>query len=144
MNHVMIATKKASSGWKDSYKVGIRGIDDDHFMLITLTGQLEEAVAANRARELVTWILGNLVTYVKIHFRREERLMAHQQFPGYEEHKREHDSFARKVVEFQDDYQRGEKDLSADMLQYLKQWVVNHILGTDSQYGPFLREKGVH
>jgi len=139
----MSCLAKTSAAWKDSYKVHIQGIDDDHRALLDLVAQLQEAVAHGRGRKIVARALSNLVAYVKVHFRREERLMQHHQYPDYAEHKTEHDAFARTILEFEADYQQGFSEPSEEILRYLKEWIVNHILGTDKKYESFFREKGV-
>ncbi len=139
----MSCSAKIPAAWKDSYKVNILGIDNDHRALLDLVAQLQESVTQGCGREVISRALSNLVAYVKIHFGREERLMRHHQYPDYAEHKTEHDAFARTILEFEVDYQQGLSEPSQELLQYLKEWIVTHILGTDKKYESFFREKGV-
>jgi len=129
--------------WKASYKINIRGVDDDHSILVGLVDELEEAVLAGRGKSIVADILDRLVVYVKLHFAREERLMRAHRYPELEAHCAEHDGFARKVVEYQDDYHQGRAELSGEVLRFLSNWVVSHILGVDQKLGPYLHERGV-
>jgi len=40
----MAVTQRQRIVWEESYKLGIRGVDDDHFILVSMISQLEEAV----------------------------------------------------------------------------------------------------
>ncbi len=139
----MATSTTPTESWKDSFRLGIRGIDDDHFILVSLTGDLYHAGTDGNNRLAVEQILVSLVSYVKIHFAREERLMRSHQYPDYESHKAMHDGFARKVIECQDDLQQGRSDISAEMLQYLKDWIGRHIAGSDKKLATYLKERGV-
>jgi len=33
--------------------------------------------------------------------------------------------------------------MSVEVMEFLKDWLEKHILGTDRKYGPFLNDKGV-
>ena len=34
--------------------------------------------------------------------------------------------------------------ISIEVMNFLKDWLSNHILGSDKRYGPFLNGKGLH
>ena len=88
-------------------------------------------------------LLAELVRYTQEHFAAEERLMLLHKFPGYTEHKQEHEAFVAKVLDFQKQYEKGGVSLSLDVMEFLVEWVRNHIKGVDHRYGPYLRERGV-
>ena len=41
-------------------------------------------------------------------------------------------------------FSRGEPVISADTMQFLKDWLYDHIIGSDKKYGSFLNAKGVY
>ena len=55
----------------------------------------------------------------------------------------EHTGFVEKVSEFQAGSNAGKLTLSLEIMSFLKDWLVNHILSTDKKLGSFLAEKGV-
>ncbi len=77
----MAATRRNRIVWKESYKLGIRGVDEDHFVLVSMLSHLEEAVYCGQGRTTTGQLLRNLASYVKVHFTREERLMKSHQYP---------------------------------------------------------------
>ncbi|MDW8094977.1 MAG: bacteriohemerythrin, partial [Caldimicrobium sp.] len=85
--------------------------------------------------------LDELVSYASYHFNTEEALMSKYGFPELANHKREHEAFKAKIKEFMDKKAKGEVTLSVEIMTFLKDWLVKHIMGTDKKYGPFLQEK---
>lgn len=130
--------------WRPDYAIGIQVIDEEHKTLLTLINSLLAAVHCNTGEEFEQHALNELVAYTKYHFSREEELMAKYDFPDYEGHKAQHDQMIMRVESFLKRYeQRGRKALE-EVAAYLKLWLVQHILGTDRKYGPYLHERGVH
>ena len=130
--------------WEEKYSVKIKDIDDQHSKLIDLINQLHEAMKEAKGKEVVGGIISELVSYTKHHFSAEEKLMKENSYPEYAKHKTEHDNLTNKVVEFQNSYKSGKAPLSMDLMQFLKDWLVNHIMKVDKEYSGFLNSKGIH
>ena len=129
--------------WKTEYATGLRVIDEEHKKLLTLINSVLAAVHCNTGEEFERHALNELVEYTKYHFRREEELMSSNQFPDYEGHKAQHDQMIEQVEGFIRRYEERGRDALKDVADYLKLWLLQHILVTDRKYGPFLQERGV-
>ena len=55
-----------------------------------------------------------------------------------------HKSFITKVAEFQAQHKAGKQLVTVEILDFLKQWLVEHIMGADKKYAAFFNAKGVH
>ena len=65
--------------------------------------------------------------------------------PDLAAHKKEHVGLTDQVLEVQKKYKAGSTStLSLEVLNFLKNWLIKHIQGTDKKYGPYLNGKGVH
>ena len=129
--------------WSDSLSVGIDSIDSQHKKLIDLINELYTKMKSGSAKEAVGRTLGSLIDYTESHFQYEEELFAKYDYLEQKDHKVVHSKLVAQVVEFQKQFQKGEKDVSLELMEFLKDWLVNHIKKTDKQYSPFLRSKGV-
>ena len=129
--------------WKPEYSVGIREIDQQHKKLVSLLNDLHAAMKAGQAADALDKILQDLITYTRIHFQAEERLMEAHSFPGAGQHKQEHARLTQQVVDFYNRSRGGNLSVTVQLLSFLKEWLVNHILHTDKNYGPFLNSRGV-
>ncbi len=127
--------------WKDEYSVGYREIDDQHKRLFELAGELHAAMAAGKGKAEMSKTLANLVAYTPTHFASEERLMQLNHYPDYVQHKAAHDALTKQVVEFQRDFETGRSPLTIGLMQFLKDWLREHIGNTDRKIAAFLIEK---
>lgn len=130
--------------WKDEYSVGIEAMDNDHKKLLNLINQLQTAVHYYTGQEFEQQALDDLVDYTKTHFKREEQLMEENNYPDLEAHKLQHKKFIDKVNTLIEDYQKDSDVTIIDALNFLKNWLIKHINGTDKEYGKALNEKGIH
>ncbi len=129
--------------WDEKYSVKVRRFDDEHKKLVSLIDQLHEAMRAGKGRQNLGNLLSQLVDYTKTHFVNEEKLMLEQNYPGYSTQKIAHASFVSKIEESQLKFQAGNVSLSVDLFNFLKDWLVTHIQGSDRQYGDFFNGKGI-
>ena len=129
--------------WKDEYSVGIDSIDQQHRRLVNLINQLHTAVSYSTGEEFEREALDELVDYTKTHFSYEEGLMEQNGYPDFEPHKAQHEQMIQKVNEVLAEYKEDQDAAMKDALDYLSDWLINHINGTDKEYSSFLIEKGV-
>ncbi len=108
-----------------------------------LINELSSNIHSGAGQAAAQRTLGKLIEYTGKHFQDEEKLLAMHEYPEHHEHKQVHSQLVTKVVGFQKQIEAGEQDISTELLEFLKDWLVNHIKKTDFQYSPFLRQKGV-
>jgi hemerythrin-like metal-binding protein len=129
--------------WSESLSVNIRLIDDQHRQLVNLINRLYRAMQTGSKREETAAILDELVEYTVYHFNAEEELFSGHGYPEEIPHKNTHKQLVGQVVEFQRKFKSGDSELDMELLQFLKNWLVQHIMKTDKRYAGFLHEKGV-
>jgi hemerythrin len=129
--------------WSDEYSVGIPSIDEQHKVLINFINDLNRAMADGEANVIIGDILLGLGQYTKKHFKYEEELFTQYGYPSSEPHVKEHQLLLEQVSSLK---LRFESDLSGsislEIMQFLKNWLVNHIQQSDKEYSQFLISKG--
>lgn len=136
-------SKRNQLEWKESYSVGVKSLDDDHKKLIELLNHFQTAYDYNVGEEGERKALDELVAYTKYHFQREEELMEQNGYPSFAAHREQHQAMVADVGRFYQEYDRRGHDALGDVAKFLERWLIEHINGTDKQYGPFLNEKGI-
>jgi methyl-accepting chemotaxis protein len=129
--------------WSPSLSVGLDCIDDQHKVLVDLINELYEKMNGNAAQAAVGSVLSKLINYTETHFKFEEDLFAKHGYEATDEHMEIHRTLVAQLLDFQDQFKTGKADISLELMEFLKDWLVNHIKKTDTKYVPFLRSKGV-
>ena len=130
--------------WQDEYSVNIQRMDTHHKRLFNMAYRLHDAVESGEARAALEETLNFLISYSEFHFSEEERLMAQYGYPDAEIHGREHKDLLTKVLALREKFRLGDIEIDTEFIDFLKDWIINHILSEDRKYGPFLNSKGVY
>lgn len=124
--------------WNDSLSVNVPVIDEQHQQLVRLINQLHHAMTAGQGSRVLRETLDGLVDYAQVHFADEERYFDASAYPDSAVHKRQHLDFVERVAEFRQAASMGEPMLSLDLMDFLAEWLVEHIQGTDKSYVPYV------
>lgn len=129
--------------WDDSFSVGVVEIDDQHKQLIQMINDVAEAVAQGRPDDVQQGVLCDMVVYAGVHFSTEEKHMQHFNYSDIEVQKAQHHDYILKIGQFRVDLEAGKITLTQDILDFLKDWLKEHILVTDMRFKPFFNERGL-
>ena len=134
--------------WQENFSVGIKELDDQHKELLRVGDELVVAMK-NIAQGIdeydhVRQLLQEMSEYTSYHFDSEEELMARHDYPGLDRHRKQHRLFVGRL----EDIDLAELDLDQeefmmDLLNFVADWVENHILHEDSKYGEFFQDQEI-
>ncbi len=127
--------------WDEKYCIGIEEIDEQHRYLVQLVNELYDAMYAGQGREILEKVLASLIRYTQIHFQTEEHFMKTHVYPAYAEHKQIHEKMAARVLDLQNAFHKGEIANPVQISNFLKAWLVKHILKTDRKFADFYQQK---
>jgi len=135
--------------WNDTFNTGVAEIDEQHMILVHTLNEANSKLKKDNSIKNLEQITQDLLSYALYHFETEEELM-HKY--GYQEedyllakqHLEQHRSFSEKVVTVRDGL-KSETPISADeLLDFLINWLLNHILKTDMKLATFINEKRIN
>ncbi|OGG96812.1 MAG: hypothetical protein A2508_01750 [Candidatus Lambdaproteobacteria bacterium RIFOXYD12_FULL_49_8] len=131
-------------GWDESLATGIKSIDDEHQRLFGYIADLETALSKGKSKEVLTPIFDGLLEYTLFHFGHEEQLFSQYQYANSSQHLALHDLFITNMKALRSKFDsKGNFGVASDLLNFLTQWLIDHILGEDEKYLPLFEEKGV-
>lgn len=121
--------------WKEEFSVRNAEIDKQHKQLFDILNKLIESKESSVNSKIIADTLTEMVNYAREHFKTEEMFMADYGYPEFEFHKRSHKEFIKNTGLMSLRIMEGDKNIPEEMLNYLKNWLVNHILDEDKKLG---------
>ncbi|MDH4157520.1 MAG: bacteriohemerythrin [candidate division Zixibacteria bacterium] len=121
--------------WDSTYSVYLEEMDRQHRRLIAIINRLDQAVRQGRGKDEVGQVLNELAAYTRYHFTDEETLMTQHDHPKLENHIEEHRVFVQKIQDCHTQYLYGDPRVATEVLDFLANWLVDHIQGSDKEYG---------
>jgi len=125
--------------WNDSFNIQVEEIDQQHQRLVDLMNRLIAIQDEKASDDDIADILGAMTNYLGYHFDTEEQMMLDHGYPELESHREEHQTFVTQTAYFIATYREGGASLKSDILLFLKEWLVEHIVKSDGAFGHFLR-----
>lgn len=118
--------------WSDALSVGNDLLDGQHQTLIAMINTLDDPALGEE--ELGEVIFG-LLEYAATHFRDEEAFFVDAAPEIVQEHFQSHTVFISTAYKYVQRFQRGEAlTLRQPVYEFLRDWLVDHIMVEDMQY----------
>ena len=125
--------------FKEEYVTGITTVDAEHKRLFEIADeayQLSKEELLVDKFDQVRHILGELKEYALLHFEHEEAYMASINYKHMFIQKLQHDQFREKINDMNFDHlDTNTEEMLSEILEYLTNWLINHILEHDKQIG---------
>jgi methyl-accepting chemotaxis protein len=124
--------------WSKDFELGNPTIDGQHRRLAELTNRLHAAIRSGQTRAILGGVLDELVEYTVTHFRDEEALFGASRYPDKKAHLDQHQKFIETAHRLQADFRSGRVVLGSETVEFLRDWLLNHIQGSDRGYSKYL------
>jgi len=129
--------------WTNDFSVGVTEIDNQHQKLVKMINELHQAMKKGKGNSYVENIIKQLIDYSIYHFETEEKYFDKFNYPESKSHKEIHKKFINDISVFKDDFENNKIMLTLDVLNFLSNWLREHILGVDMDYSDFLIDNGL-
>jgi hemerythrin len=130
--------------WSDSMSVKIPSIDEQHKKLIAMVNTLHEGIAKGNSKEVLVDVFDGLAEYTVEHFGYEEKFFKEFDYEDSEKHISEHQDLVQQVVELKQKLDNEEGFMfGLEVMDFLKNWLTEHIMGSDMDYSSFFVSKDV-
>lgn len=130
--------------WNDEkHSIGIADIDSQHKELFLITNQIFAEQDKPDRRQTIGALLKRLNAYARYHFSTEENMLRHHGYQAFGDHKKLHQDFAVRIQAWQRDIRESPQFSTADLLDYLVEWIVFHIQEEDTKYAWDFQKRGI-
>ena len=130
--------------WKEEYSVQVKEIDDQHKKLMELISRLFDSINKHSTKDELSVILNELTEYTGYHFSTEEKYFKEFNYENTEEHIKEHNDFVEKVVDFKKRYINNEIEVSFELIDFLEDWLLGHLIESDQKYVECFKSNGLN
>ncbi len=127
--------------WTSEFSVNNGFIDGQHKMIFEYANNLYDSIQTGKSKEIIDDLISKLFDYSQTHFADEEKLMRDCKFPDLALHVTEHERFIAKVNDYRNNFNLTSRMTAIDIMNFLKDWLTNHVLVTDKKYAPFIKNK---
>ncbi|NPA45575.1 MAG: hemerythrin family protein [Chlorobi bacterium] len=132
--------KKILIKWNSTYELGIKEIDRQHMKLVDIINDFYNAFATAQAHEKIGDIIEDLVNYTVFHFTAEEEIFSNSDYPETTAHKTKHKEFVEELKRYHQEVKDGNMTTTYDLMTYLRDWLIKHIMGTDRGYLDYIKK----
>ncbi|MCP4671462.1 MAG: hemerythrin family protein [Desulfobacula sp.] len=125
--------------WESKYSVGIEEIDNHQKKMFELFNELIDKKELKLETKEYINMIARINEYSRLYFSIEEKLLKKNGYPDFGEHAIAHRQFTKSFISLRREIAEDVENLSYDVIDELRNWMINHILTFDSLYIPFLR-----
>jgi len=123
-----------SIDWDNSLTVGVKQFDEHHKHLFDLLNKIHVSFTGDNRQDELEAVINELIAYTSYHFTAEEHLLGARKHADFSLQKKEHEYFTLKVLEFKRDSINGKMINSTELLWFLGNWLLHHIMDVDKRY----------
>ncbi|WP_319239112.1 bacteriohemerythrin [uncultured Propionivibrio sp.] len=127
--------------WSPALAVGYAEIDTQHQRLVEIANELNSAMHSGAGAEASGRVLNELVDYTVQHFGYEEGEMRKHRYPQSDAHKEAHRKLVEEVSAFKEKFDSGKAAISIELMAFIRDWLLNHILKVDKELAGYLSRR---
>lgn len=121
--------------WETAFNTGVEIIDEQHKELVNMLNELYVAQEDNKKI-----YLDKFLDYSNFHFGTEEKVMEYVKYPQLKNQILSH----RKFIDFVETSIKNIESISLDdLFDFAVDWLVNHILREDQEFGKFIHKRNI-
>ncbi len=126
--------------WSAEFSVGVGALDEQHQEIIRVINEMIASSDPSPHSEVISEALDRLTKFAKQHFQDEEAFLEKHGYPALAEQEENHRFFRRRTVELCRMAVQEESSTPTELLSFVRDWWIRHILDEDRRYG---RELGL-
>jgi hemerythrin-like metal-binding protein len=130
--------------WDNKYSVSNAELDNHHKKLFSIFNKLYKTCLDKNSELSVDPIIEELVSYTVTHFVAEEKYMKSIGYKDINKHISEHWYFKERICKQQHVKDINNTVVSKEIVLYLWNWLINHVMTEDRKYAIYLNRRQQH
>jgi hemerythrin len=125
--------------WEKKYSVDVEEIDIHQKKMFELFNQLIDMKKSKTDIKDCINMITEVNEYSRLYFSTEEKYLKKKGYPDFHTHAKAHRQFAKISISLRREISENEESLTYDVIEEMRNWIINHILTLDTLFIPFLR-----
>jgi len=134
---------KSVVSWRTRYSMNIEMVDNQHKEIFFIINNYIDSILKGFGNLKTKYILDELIQACREHFEYEEELMNRNEYPALYSHKHTHKYFITELMEIRTSIDSKSGPVSVSTGDFIRKWIVNHILTSDKAYSTYMRLRQV-
>ncbi len=124
---------------RETFRTGIDPVDAQHREMIACYNDLERCLVTAAPHAARVTALSCLVDATRRHFCFEEHLLEASGYPDLARHRDEHAALLGQIDDWARRLRVGELNLTRDTMRLIREWLLDHMVGSDRHYLAHIR-----
>lgn len=129
--------------WSEEFSVHVKLLDEQHKVMVSVINELIDCVNNGVEQAKIDEVIARLTNYKHHHFATEEKYFVEFNFEGAAEHVEAHRHFNEKIEGMKKQYANDALAFTFNLLDFLEDWLINHIQTMDHKYVKCFNEHGL-
>jgi len=129
--------------WEDKYSVEVEELDNQHKRMFAIINELLDLIESNTPEEHLGEVVEGLIKYKKFHFATEEKYFKEFNYDDADDHIKKHHEFNDKLEIMKAKYPKYTVEFAFDLIDFLEDWLINHVMIVDHKYIKCFHEHGL-
>lgn len=134
-----------SLNWIPEYSVKVRELDEQHKKLIDLINQVYGYIYRQEAPDKILDLVNEIGNHAVLHFNTEEGYFKKFNYPLTDEHENYHRQLLMDVANYKKQIISAPENftIAEKFVDFLENWLADHMMIQDKKYGQFFNEHGL-
>lgn len=123
--------------------VGVEEIDGQHKIFVGILSDLHDLLFRGATEPALSLLIKQLESYALFHFATEERYFDKFNYELADEHKKIHRDLENSIANFKLRLEKEGTDILRELLDFMEEWLVDHLEIQDKKYTACFNEHGL-
>lgn len=130
--------------WDEKFSVNVKELDDQHKRLILYINELIDSLRLSPDSIKIKQIKEKLLVSEIEHFATEEKYFIKFDYPATSQHTAAHKQFISDSDKLRGLYESDPEKHATELIYFLEEWWLNHIMVMDHEYVDYFNKHGLH
>lgn len=137
------SSQKVLFKFSEPFSVEVKELDNQHIGIFDYINKIHASFKQGKSHGEIAKIVSDLYKYTENHFREEEKLMRKVNYKDLDKQLIAHTNLLKRVSDTINAFKSNQDVNMIEVMVFLKDWLVGHIMGMDKKYSPYMHDHNI-